>query len=125
LSDNTKPHPAASRSADGLGVAERLRALAADVLELAQVRLELFSLEAREACLRLITLAALAVGSVVVISFGLSFLAGLVIALLWNTYRLWTLGVCAAVFLAGGCVLLMLARSCLKGLSSLFAATRG
>ncbi|MDR0457585.1 MAG: phage holin family protein [Burkholderiaceae bacterium] len=113
------------RSAGDPGLAGGLRALAADALELAHVRLELFSLEAREAFLRLVVLVALAVGSAVAIGFGLSFLAVFVIVLLWDTHRLWALGVFAVVFLAGGCVLLMLARACLRGLANLFAATRG
>jgi uncharacterized membrane protein YqjE len=113
------------RFADDSGLAARLRAAAADTLELAQVRLELFSIETREAFLRLALLAAFAVGAAVVIGFGLSFLAVLVILLLGETHRLWALGIFAVVFLAGGLVLLALARAYFRGLTDLFAATRG
>ncbi|MDR2992170.1 MAG: phage holin family protein [Burkholderiaceae bacterium] len=112
------------RSADDSGLGARLRAVFSDILELAQVRLELFTLEAREAFLHLVLLGVFAVGCTVAIGFGLSFLAVLIIALLWNTYRFWTLGVFAAVFLIGGLVLLALARARLRGLADMFAATR-
>ena len=113
------------RSADDLGLVARLRAVASDVLELAQVRLELFTLDTREALSRVVLLAALAVGGAVVIGFGLSFLAVFFVVLLWDTHRLWALGLSAAVFLAGGLVLLALTRAGLKGLACLFAASRG
>jgi uncharacterized membrane protein YqjE len=113
------------RSADDSGLAARLRAVACDVLELAQVRLELLTLDTREALSRVVLLAALAVGGTVVIGFGLSFLAVFIIVLLWDTHRLWALGLFAAVFLAGGLALLIWTRIGLNRLASLFAATRG
>jgi uncharacterized membrane protein YqjE len=113
------------RSAYDPGLAARLRAVAADALELAQVRLELFALEAREASLRLVLLAACAVGGAVVVGFGLSFLAVFIIVLLWDTHRLWALGIFAGVFLVGGFGLLALVRARLRGFADLFAATRG
>jgi uncharacterized membrane protein YqjE len=112
------------RSANDSGMAARLRAVLSDILELMQVRLELFVLEAREAFLHLILLGVFAVGCTVAIGFGLSFLAALIVVLLWHTYRLWALGIFAAAFLIGGLVLLALARMHLKGLADLFAATR-
>lgn len=113
------------RSTDDSGLTARLRAVAADTLELAQIRLELFSLETREAFSRLALLAAFTVGAVVVIGFGLGFLAALIVLLLRETYRLWALGLFAVVFLAGGLVLLAQARAYSRRLADLFAATRG
>jgi uncharacterized membrane protein YqjE len=113
------------RSADNSSLAARLRAVLTDILELAQVRLELFTLEAREAFLHLVLLGVFAVGCTVTIGFGLSFLAIFIVVLLWHTYRLWALGIFAAAFLIGGLILLALARAHLKKLADLFAATRG
>jgi len=114
-----------SGDASDPGLGTHLRAVAADTLELARVRLELFTLETREAFLRLAALAALVVGGAIALSFGLSFLAVFIIVLLWDAHRLLALGIFAAAFLAGGWVLLLLARTYFRGLTDLFAATRG
>lgn len=115
------PHPD-----DDTGLAARLRATACDVLELAQIRLELFTLEAREACAHLLRLAAFIVGGAVAVSSGLIFLAVLILVALKDTeQRLWALGVFTVVFLGAGIALLWLAWMRVKGLVRLFAATRG
>lgn len=112
-------------SDDDSGLGARLRATASDALELLQVRLELFTLEAREAFAHLLRLAAFVVGGAVAVSCGLIFLAVLVIvALKDSSQRLWALGVFTVLFLGVGIALLGLAWTRVKGLVRLFAATR-
>ena len=104
--------------------AARLRALLADVIELAQVRLELFTVEAREELARLAGMAAMGVLAVVLLSFGLSFLALFLTVLLWDAQRLLALGIFTALFLGGGGVLALVVRHQLQRGLRLFAATR-
>ncbi len=91
------------------GAATRVRGLFADLLELAQVRLELFTVEAREDLGQLIAMAVQGALAVVLVSFGLIFLSVFVTVLLWDSQRLLALGVFTALFLAGGLVLGLLA----------------
>ncbi len=104
--------------------AARLRALLADVIELAQVRLELFTVEAREELARLAGMAAMGVLAVVLLSFGLIFLALFLTVLLWDAQRLLALGIFTALFLGGGGVLALVVRHQLQRGLRLFAATR-
>ncbi|MDR0479553.1 MAG: phage holin family protein [Burkholderiaceae bacterium] len=114
------------RADDDPGVAARLRAVASDALELVQIRLELFALEAREEFARLLRLAAFVVVGAVAVSCGLVFLAVLVIVALQNSaQRLWALGVFTVIFLGIGATFLGLAWAGVKGLAHMFAATRG
>ncbi|HNI86044.1 MAG TPA: phage holin family protein, partial [Ottowia sp.] len=78
--------------AQDAGTAARLRALLADVVELVQVRLELFTVEAREELARLARMAVLGALAVVLLSFGLIFLALFLTVLLWDSQRLLALG---------------------------------
>lgn len=89
--------------------AARLRGLLADLLELAQVRLELLAIEAREDIARLAMLAVQGVLAVLLLGFGLVFLAVFCTVLLWESERLLALGVFTALFLGGGTVLALLA----------------
>ena len=82
----------ASSSSD-VNTAGRLRGLFADVIELAQVRLELFTVEARVELSRLTWLAVLGALAVVFVSFGLIFLAIFLTVLVWDTHRLVALGI--------------------------------
>lgn len=104
--------------------AARVRGLFADVLELAQVRLELFTVEARQELSRLTWMAVTAALAVVFLSFGLIFLAIFVTVLLWDTQRLLALGICTALFLGGGLVLALLALQRARQGAQMFAATR-
>jgi uncharacterized membrane protein YqjE len=90
---------------DDSRTAARVRGLLADVAELAQVRLELFAVEARQDLARLAGLAGLAVLAAVFIAFGLVFLAVFLTVLLWDSQRLLALGVFTAFFLGGGAAL--------------------
>ncbi|MEZ5607525.1 MAG: phage holin family protein [Burkholderiaceae bacterium] len=87
----------------------RVRQLLADAVELVQVRLELLSLEAREDIGQLLTLGVQAALAVVLLSFGLIFLALFLTVLLWDSQRLLALGIFTTAFLGGGVVLALLA----------------
>ena len=95
--------------AQDAGTAARLRALLADVVELVQVRLELFTVEARQELARLAHVAALGALAVVLLSFGLIFLALFLTVLLWDSQRLLALGIFTTAFLGVGAVLALLA----------------
>lgn len=101
----------------------RVRTLLADVFELAQVRLELFTVEARQEASRVTSLAVLAALAVVFVSFGLIFLAVFVTVLLWESQRLLALGIFTALFLGGGLVLALLAAHRARQAAHMFSAT--
>lgn len=97
--------------------AARVRALLADLLELIQVRLELISIEAREDVAQLAAMVVQGALGVVLLGFGLIFLALFCTVLLWDSQRLLVLGICTALFVGGGLVLALLARQrMLRGL---------
>ena len=113
----------ASSSSD-VNTAGRLRGLFADVIELAQVRLELFTVEARVELSRLTWLAVLGALAVVFVSFGLIFLAIFLAILVWDTHRLVALGIFTTLFLGGGLVLALLAWQRARQGARMFAASR-
>lgn len=96
-------------SAGTEGTLARVRQLLADAVELVQVRLELLSLEAREDIGQLLALGLQAALAVVLLSFGLIFLALFLTVLLWDSQRLLALGISTTAFLGGGAVLALLA----------------
>ncbi|MBS0500559.1 MAG: phage holin family protein [Burkholderiaceae bacterium] len=96
-------------SAGTEGTLARVRQLLADAVELVQVRLELLSLEAREDIGQLLALGLQAALAVVLLSFGLIFLALFLTVLLWDSQRLLALGIFTTAFLGGGAVLALLA----------------
>lgn len=106
------------------GVAGRLRGLLADTLELAQVRLELLIIEAREEAARLLSMIVFGLVSVIFISFGLVFLAVFLTVWMWDTHRLLLLGIFTALFLGGGLTLLGLAVARGREDTRLFATSR-
>ena len=112
-----------SPPASDAGTAARLRALLADVVELVQVRLELFTVEARQELARLAHVAALGALAVVLLSFGLIFLALFLTVLLWDSQRLLALGIFSTAFLGGGAVLALLAWQRLRRGLRLFRAS--
>ena len=113
-----------SPPASDAGTAARLRALLADVVELVQVRLELFTVEARQELARLAHVAALGALAVVLLSFGLIFLAIFLTVLLWDSQRLLALGIFTTLFLGGGAVLALLAWQKARQGFRMFGATR-
>lgn len=110
--------------ASDAGTAARLRALLADVVELVQVRLELFTIEARQELARLAHMAALGALAVVLLSFGLIFLALFLTVLLWDSQRLLALGIFTTLFLGGGAGLVLWVRQQARHGLRMFAATR-
>jgi uncharacterized membrane protein YqjE len=102
----------------------KVRGLFADVIELAQVRFELFTVEAREELSRLTWLAVTSALAVVFVSFGLIFLSVFLTVLLWDTHRLVALGIFTTLFLGGGIVLALLARHKARQGFRMFAASR-
>ncbi len=104
--------------------AARVRGLFADLIELAQVRFELFTVEAREELSRLAGMAVMGALALVFVSFGLIFLAIFLTVLLWDSQRLLALGVFTALFLGGGAVLALLAWNKARQGLRMFAATR-
>ena len=113
------PPPSASDSTSA-----RAKGLLADVIELAQVRLELFTVEARQEASRITWLAVTAALAVVFVSFGLIFLAVFVTVMLWDSQRLLALGVFTALFLGGGAVLSFMALQRARQAAHMFSATR-
>lgn len=111
-------------SSDQASSASRVRALMADILELAQVRFELFTVEAREEMLRFGQMVLFGAFAATFLSFGLIFLAIFLTVLFWDTHRLLALGVFTAIFLCGGLVLSALAWARFKEGARMFSGTR-
>ena len=102
-------------------LAASARGLAATVLELLQVRLELFGVEAQEEVLRVAGLLAYGAIAITFLSLGLGFLAMLITVALWDGQRLLALGVFATLFLLLGLLAAWMARERLRSGSRLFA----
>jgi uncharacterized membrane protein YqjE len=100
-----------------------LRGLAATLIELAQVRLELFSVEAQEEVLRVASLVAYGAMALVCMALGLGFLAILITVALWDEHRLLALAVFAGVFLLAGLIAMAQARERIRRGSRLFSAS--
>lgn len=100
-----------------------VRGLAATVLELFQVRLELLSVEAQEEVLRIGALLFYGAVAVTLLGLGLCFLAMLITVALWDSYRLLPLAVFAVLFLALGAWAAYQARQRMLSPSRLFSAS--
>lgn len=100
-----------------------VRGLAATLLELLQVRLELLSVEAQEEVLRVAGLLAYGAIAITCLSLGLGFLAMLITVALWDGQRLLALAVFATLFLVLGLLALWQARARVRAGSRLFAAS--
>lgn len=104
-------------------LAHSLRGLLRSGLGLAQVRLELLSVEVREEVARLGRLWLWATVACVLLSVGLVYVSMLVTVALWDTHRLLVLAVFSVLFLTLGGVALWLTRQALKQGSGLFEAS--
>ena len=102
----------------------RVRGWVASILELAEVRLELLTIEARIGLQRLVLVCVYGVLGAVLAAFGIIFLALLITVALWATHPLLALGIFTILFLGGGIVLMVLARGKLRGLVEMFSVTR-
>ena len=101
-------------------LARSLRGLAATLLGLAQVRLELLSVEAREEALRLGEILLYGAIALTMLSVGVAFFAIFLTVLLWDSHRLLALAVFATLFLSGGIVAAWGARDRVRQGSRLF-----
>lgn len=111
--------------AAGLGLAVSLRKLAATLVELAQVRLELLGTELEQQKLRIIdALASLLIG-VVLLAIGLLLAAGLLVLVVEPAYRLPVLALLALAFIGGGALALRRAGARLQTPPGAFAASVG
>jgi len=107
----------------GGGLFVSLRRLIATALELAQVRLELLGTELEEQKLRILAGLVWAALGVLLLGVGLALLAGFVVLLVGEGYRLHALGVLTLLFLAGGALVLRHAQARLKTPPGVFAAS--
>ena len=114
----------ANDSTSGSRSEARVRGWVANILELAEVRLELLTIEARIGLQRLILVCVYGVLGAVLAAFGIIFLALLITVAMWATHPLLALGVFTTLFLGGGLVLMILARGKLRGLVEMFSVTR-
>lgn len=105
------------------GLFSSLRRLLGTVLEIAQVRLELFGTEIELEKRRLFDGLLWAVIGLLVSGVGLVLLCGFIILLFWDGYRLPALGLMTLLFLAGGLLLLRLARQRLRSRTGMFNAS--
>lgn len=101
-----------------------VRGWMANLLELAEVRLELFTVEARIELQRLILLGVYGILGALFVAFGVIFLAMLITVALWDTHALLALAVFTTGFLGGGIALIFLARGKLRAVVKMFSVTR-
>ena len=105
------------------GLFAALRQLLSTTLALAQVRLALLGSEIEQEKLRLVD-ALLWLGlALIFLGVGLVLLCGLVIIWLWESHRLLSLGVLAALFLVSGVGLCFASRQRLQSPGGLFSAS--
>jgi uncharacterized membrane protein YqjE len=97
--------------------------MASTLLELVQIRLELFSIEAQEEVLRVGALLVYGAIAVAFLSLGVVLLALLITVALWDTHRLLALGVFTGLFLITGGVAAWLARERVLSGTRLFSAS--
>jgi uncharacterized membrane protein YqjE len=100
-----------------------LKGLAATVLELLQLRLELLSVEAQEEVLRVGALLVYGAVAVALLSLGVVFLALLITVVFWDSHRVLALALFTALFLLMGGVAAWLARERVRSGTRLFSAS--
>lgn len=105
------------------GLFASLRQMSATLLEIAQVRLELFGTELEQEKLRVLDALLLAGAGLVLLTVGTLLLCGFVLMLFAEGYRLAALGVLTVAFVAGGVLLMRAAGHRLRGPGGMFAAT--
>lgn len=101
-----------------------VRGWLANLLELAEVRLELFTVEARIELQRLILLGVYGILGALFVAFGVIFLAMFITVALWESHALLALAVITTGFLGGGVGLIFLARGKLRAVVKMFSVTR-
>ena len=106
-------------------LAHTLKGMGGRVLSLLQVRLELFSVEAREEVNRLTELVSLVAVACVLGCLGMGFLAILITVALWDTHRLAALTGFTVLFLTLAGVAVAMARARMARGSHMFEASLG
>ena len=106
------------------GAESRVRGWVANILELAEVRLELLTIEARVGVQRLVLVCVYGVLGAMLAAFGVIFLALLITVWVWATHPLLALGVFTTLFLGGGAGLVLWVRQQARQGLRMFAATR-
>jgi uncharacterized membrane protein YqjE len=106
------------------GLFDSLRGLLRTSAEIAGVRLELLATDLEVEKLRFADAALRALLGLMLVGLGVVLLAGFVLLLLWDGYRLAATGVLALLFLLAGALLLQAARRRLHDGGPVLAATR-
>ena len=106
------PDTKSSGPESGETIAAGLKGWLRDGVQLLRVRLELFSVEAREHVMDVVEMLVLGFAAALLLVLGLAFLAALVTVLLWESHRALALGLFTGMFLGLGAVawVLMAAR---------------
>jgi uncharacterized membrane protein YqjE len=112
-----------SNPAPATGLLASLRRLLGTVLEMAQVKLEIFGNELELEKRRLVEGLLWAAVALVMLALGLVLLCGFVVLLFWDGYRLAAVGAMALLFLGGGWLLLRHARRRLRSPDGMFASS--
>ncbi len=118
------PGPGADRAARAVGLFGSLRRLLASLLEIAQVRLDLLSTEFQREKLRIFDGLIWAALAQIFLGVGLLLLAGLLVALAPQHWRLLVLGLLALLSLGLGLWMVARARRQLSSPAGLLPATR-
>lgn len=105
------------------GLFASVRRLLATALEMAQVRLDLFSTELELEKRRLFDGLLWGAAGLLAVGLGLVLLCGFVILLFWDGYRLAAVGVMTLLFLGGGALLLRASRQRLRSAGGMFNAS--
>jgi uncharacterized membrane protein YqjE len=105
------------------GLFASLRGLAATAVGLLHTRLELLVTELQEEKLRLFSLVAYGAAAVLLLSFGVVFLAVFLTVLFWDSNRLLVLGIGTFALLGGGAFAMTMAVVLARRGSQLFSAS--
>ena len=110
-------------AAEGRGLFESLKGLAASLVAIVQTRLDLLSTDVEEARDRLLSALVMLVIALFCLGVGILLLALLIVVAFWETHRLLALAGVITAFLAGGAAAFGGARHALRSGPKLFAAS--
>ena len=105
------------------GLFDFLKVLTATLIAIAHTRLELLSTELKEERLRLSSLLGWTVGALFCAGLGVVLATLFVVLALWDTHRLWALGILAILFLLGAALAWLVVRGKVRAKPRLFAAS--
>jgi uncharacterized membrane protein YqjE len=107
------------------GLLYSIRHLASTVLGAARTRMDIFSTEIEEERLRLEQLLLITLAAAICLGTALLLCVAFAVIYFWDTHRLLTVGILAAVFLAAAAALVWVLRVKVKTRPKPFAVTRG